>query len=42
MGIVGGGPIVGRAINFLNELVFEVGLISREDAIKAVEDWASS
>jgi tRNA nucleotidyltransferase/poly(A) polymerase len=42
MGIVGDGPIVGRAINFLNALIFQVGLISREEAIKAVEDWSSS
>ena len=34
--------IVGRAINFLNALIFQVGLISREEAIKAVEDWSSS
>jgi tRNA nucleotidyltransferase/poly(A) polymerase len=42
MGLVGDGPIVGRAINFLNALIFQVGLISREEAIKAVEDWSSS
>ena len=42
MGIVGHGPIVGRAINYLSALIFQVGLISREEAIKALEDWSSS
>ncbi len=42
MGIVGHGPIVGRAINYLTALIFQVGLISRQEAIKALEDWSSS
>ena len=42
MEIVGNGPIVGKAINYLNTHIFQVGLISREEAIKALEDWSSS
>ena len=42
MEIVGNGPIVGKAINYLNTHIFQVCLISREEAIKALEDWSSS
>ncbi len=33
------GPKVGEALDYLQELVYENGPMSREEALKALEDW---